>query len=132
MANNDHGELREVPIMVPANPYNGRLPQILASTALLATIIGGQFMLHSVRFDALEREVSSVRHSMSQDDARERDDAAVMATFRESFREVETQFSGLKEVTDVRIKRLEDAEAMRQEQMFDLLKNATTHEHPSP
>ena len=85
--------------------------------AILALIAGVYAMIEpqGQRMDFLERQIVDMRTEMHKDDAREQQDQSQLSSIEERFKEVETQFEGLREVTNVRLNHLKDhAEAMRE------------------
>ena len=88
---------------------NGSMAATGALLGLLAIVAGVYAMIQPMnqRIDQLNLRLVEARAGVALDNERERKDAEKFAAMKEQFKEVETQFSSLREYTDLQIKELQ-------------------------
>ena len=93
---------------------NGSLAPTLTVLAGICAVVAGVYAMvepMGQRIDFVQKGISEIRLALGKDDEREMDDVHSFSAVLERFKEVETQFRWLKEVTDVRLEHLEERAA---------------------
>lgn len=88
---------------------NGMKTSLTVVVGLFAIIAGVYSMMEpmGLRVSSLSDDLKDIRTAMAEDDIRERENNRDLAAMQERFKEVKTQFTGLRELINVRITQLE-------------------------
>lgn len=104
-------EPQQLDVLRTRSVPNGGIGSTLTVLAGICAVVAGVYAMvepMGQRIDFVQKDLTEIRLALAKDDEREMDDVHSFSAVLERFKEVETQFRWLKEVTDVRLAHLEE------------------------